>query len=128
MEPTSSDVHRAARIIPWCNPNMLADYKVRKYVKRPAAGRRLAAMSVVYPYRSFVKMDAETYQWDYKSITLRRGCKLKLDWNIPANTGASAQSRGVAVSRISGTSTLLRAAVHDHLLPEHDVRPQDVLV
>jgi hypothetical protein len=110
MDPTWSALRRAARIIPWSNPNMLADYKVRKYVKRPAAGRRLAAMSVVYPFRKFVKMDAETYQWDYKSITLRRGCKLKLDWNIPANTGPSAQSRGVAVSRISGTSTLLRAA------------------
>ena len=89
---------------------MLADYKVRKYVKRPAAGHRLTAMSVVYPYRKFVKMDAETYQWDYKSITIKRGCKLKLDWNIPANTGASAQSRGVAMSRISGTSTMLHAA------------------
>jgi hypothetical protein len=110
MEPTSSALHCAARIIPWSNPNMLADYKVRKYVKRPAAGRRLAGMSVVYPFRKFVKMDAETYQWDYKSITLRRGCKLKLDWDIPANTGSSAQSRGVAVSRISGASTLLRAA------------------
>jgi hypothetical protein len=90
---------------------MLADYKLRKYIKpSSAAGRRLAAMSVVYPYRKFVKMDPETYQWDYKSITLGRGCKLKLDWNIPVNTGAAAQSRGVAMSRISGTPMHLAAA------------------
>lgn len=80
---------------------MLADYKVRKYVKQ-SAGRRLAAMSVVHPYRKFVKMDPTTYQWDYKSITLKSGCTLKLDWNIPVNTGASAEYRGVAMSRISG--------------------------
>lgn len=63
-------------------------------------------MSVVYPYRKFVKMNPQTYQWDYKSIMLRRGCKLKLDWDLPVNTGASAESRGVAMSRISGTSPL----------------------
>jgi hypothetical protein len=104
---------------------MLADYRVREYVKR-SAGRRLAAMQVVYPYRKFVNMDPQTYQWDYESITLKRGCKLKLDWDIPVNTGASAESRGVAMSRISGTSSSGAAYlvggqwVHDEMIdPAH---------
>lgn len=86
--------------LPWANPDVLAVYKVPKTVRTPA-GDLVKTSSVVYPYRKYVKQDPSTGQWDYKSLTLKRGCTLTFDWTVPANKSKASQSRGVATSRIS---------------------------
>lgn len=90
--------------LPWANPDVLAVYKVRKTVRTPA-GSVVTTSSWVYPYRKYVKRDPSTGQWDYKSLTLKKGCTLTFDWTVPANKSKPSQSRGVATSRISGAAS-----------------------
>ena len=66
-----------------------------KPTKRPTA-------KLTYPYRSYLRLDTQYKQWNYKPLTLKRGCLLTFKWSIPPNHPKNLQPHGVVYSRISG--------------------------